>query len=246
MDITRDARYGARLLLKYPVSSAIAIVTLALAIGVTSAVFTIVNAVLFRPLPFHDPDRLVAVIAVPNETGGLHPVPNASFADLQRLPALAASTTYLMYPPVTLSGAGDPVRLNAAFVGADFHQTLGVRPMLGPGLTPGDEARIGPAVVLSERLWRARFGADPVVIGRSVTVDGVLRSVAGVMPPSFDFPERTDVWLPLAASPFTGPTFSLPVVGRLRDDATLAEASQQVRALGAAPGEPTSIGLAPL
>ena len=82
LDITRDARYGARLLLRNPGSSAVAIVTLALGIGVTSAVFTIVNAVLFRPLPFHNPDRLVAAIAVPNETAGFHSVPNASFADL--------------------------------------------------------------------------------------------------------------------------------------------------------------------
>jgi hypothetical protein len=129
-------------------------------------------------------------------------------------------------------------------VSADFYQTLSVRPMLGQGLTPGDEGRIGPAVVLSERLWRARFGADPAVIGRSVTVDGVLRVITGVMPSSFDFPDRAEVWLPLNASPFTGPSFSLPVVARLRDDVTLAEASQQVHALGTAPGEPVSIGLA--
>ena len=245
LDITRDARYGARLLLRNPGSSAVAIVTLALGIGVTSAVFTIVNAVLFRPLPFHNPDRLVAAIAVPNETADFHSVPNASFADLQQLPALAASATHSMYPPVTLSGAGDPVRLKAAFVSADFHRTLGVRPMLGPGLTPGDEGRIGPAMVLSERLWRARFGADPAVIGRSVTVDGVLRTITGVMPPSFDFPDRAEAWLPLNASPFTGPGFSFPVVARLRDDVTLAEARQQVQAIGAAPGEP-AIGLAPL
>src|SRR5688500_543175 len=181
-DITRDARYGARLLRRNPGSSAIAIVTLALGIGVASAVFTLVNAVLFRSLPFHDPDRLVAVIAVPDETAGFHPVPNASFADIQRLPALAASAAYAAYPPVTLSGAGDPVRLRAAFVSTDFHQTLSVRPMLGQGLTPGDEGRLGPAVVLSERLWRARFGADPAVVGRSVTVDGVLRIITGAMP----------------------------------------------------------------
>lgn len=245
LDVTRDVRYGARLFLRSPGSSAIAIVTLALGIGVTSAVFTIVNAVLFRPLPFHHPDRLVAVIAVPNETAGFQPVQSAFFADLGRLPAVAASTTYLANQPVSLSGVGDPVRLSAAFVSADFHQTLGVRPMLGQGLTPGDEGRIGPAVVLSERLWRARLGADPAVIGRSVTVDGALRTIAGVMPPSFDFPDRADVWLPLNASPYTGPTFSLPVVARLRDDVTLAEARQQVQALGAAPGEP-AIGLAPL
>jgi putative ABC transport system permease protein len=136
--------------------------------------------------------------------------------------------------------------LKAAFVSADFHRTLGVRPMLGPGLTPGDEGRIGPAMVLSERLWRARFGADPAVIGRSVTVDGVLRTITGVMPSSFDFPDRAEAWLPLNASPFAGPGFSFPVVARLRDDVTLAEASQQVLALGAALGEPASIGVAPL
>lgn len=135
VDLARDVRYGARLLLRNPGFSAIALVTLALGIGVTSAVFTIVNAVLFRPLPFHDPDRLVAVIAVPDETAGFHPVPNASFADLQRLPAVAASTTHLTYPPVTLSGVGEPVRLNAAFVSTDFHQTLGApdaRSGIGP------------------------------------------------------------------------------------------------------------------
>jgi putative ABC transport system permease protein len=129
-----------RVLLRNPGSSSIAIMTLALGIGLTSAVFTIVSAVLLRPLPFHDPHRLVAVIAVPNETGGLHSIPNASFADLQRLPAVAAAGTYLTYPPVTLSGAGDPVKLTAAFVSADFQHMLGVLPMLGPGFTRGDEA----------------------------------------------------------------------------------------------------------
>jgi putative ABC transport system permease protein len=199
MDVIRDARYGARLLLRSPGSSAIAVVTLALGIGVTSAVFTIVNAVLFRPLPFHDPDRLVAVIAVPDERAGFHPVQNASFADLQGLPAVAAATTHSTYPPVTLSGAGDPVRLRAAFVSADFHQTLGVLPMLGPGLAPGEEGRIGPAVVRSERLWRARFGADPAVIGRSATVDGVLRTVvANVVRQEISEPREPMLYLPLS------------------------------------------------
>ena len=218
--LVQDLRFGARSLLRDPGFALVAILTLGLGIGVTTAMFTVVNGVLFRPLPFFEPDRLVAVgVQSPEQaTGDLH-VLDDHFLEIRRQSSsFALVTTYMSYPPTTLTGAGDAVRMRAAFVTADFLGVLGVRLALGSGFAPGDDqAGASPVVILGDALWRNRFGADPAVLGTTATLDGVPRTVVGVMPPGFDFPERADLWLPLEANPFLAEGFSLtnPVVARL-------------------------------
>ena len=236
--LVQDLRFGARSLLRDPGFALVAILTLGLGVGVTTAMFTVVNGVLFRPLPFFEPDRLVAVgVQSPEQaTGDLH-VLDDHFLEIRRQSSsFALVTTYMSYPPTTLTGAGDAVRMRAAFVTADFLGVLGVRLALGSGFAPGDDqAGASPVVILGDALWRNRFGADPAVLGTTATLDGVPRTVVGVMPPGFDFPERADLWLPLEANPFLaeGRSYTNPVVARLGENITADQASAELSAMAA-------------
>ncbi len=236
--LVQDLRFGARSLLRDPGFALVAILTLGLGVGVTTAMFTVVNGVLFRPLPFFEPDRLVAVgVQSPEQaTGDLH-VLDDHFLEIRRQSSsFALVTTYMSYPPTTLTGAGDAVRMRAAFVTSDFLGVLGVRLALGSGFAPGDDqAGASPVVILGDALWRNRFGADPAVLGTTATLDGVPRTVVGVMPPGFDFPERADLWLPLEANPLLaeGRSYTNPVVARLGENITADQASAELSAMAA-------------
>jgi len=236
--LVQDLRFGARSLLRDLGFALVAILTLGLGVGVTTAMFTVVNGVLFRPLPFFEPDRLVAVgVQSPEQATGDPQVLDDHFLEIRRRSSsFALVTTYMIYPPTTLTGAGDAVRMRAAFVTADFLEVLGVRLALGSGFAPGDDqAGASPVVILGDALWRNRFGADPAVLGTTATLDGVPRTVVGVMPPGFDFPERADLWLPLEANPFLaeGRSFTNPVVARLGENITADQASAELSAMAA-------------
>ncbi len=169
--LVQDLRFGARSLLRDPGFALVAILTLGLGVGVTTAMFTVVNGVLFRPLPFFEPDRLVAVgVQSPEQATGDPLVLDDHFLEIRRQSSSFASvTTYMSYPPTTLTGAGDAVRMRAAFVTADFLAVLGVRLALGSGFAPeDDQAGASPVVILGDALWRNRFGADPAVLGTTV------------------------------------------------------------------------------
>ena len=198
-DAVQDLRFAVRLLSRQKAFTAAAVATLGLGIGANTAIFSVVDGVLLRPLPYRDPSRLVRVWAA-NPRGiprnGISPPDYFDWRDQVRgVEGLAAFGS----SDVTLTSAGDPVRVTGATATANLAETLGVSPLLGRWLLP--EETLGPAlpvVVIGERLWRDRFAADPGVVGRAIVLDGRARTVVGVMPGTFQFPiGDEEVWLPM-------------------------------------------------
>ncbi len=194
--LRQDLAYAARRLAKSPGFTAVAALTLALGIGATSAIWSVVNAVLLRPLPFPEPERLVQVDQVWKGRATAHSPMN--FLDVEKqarsFEGMAATDT----GGVTLTGRGAATRLEGAMVGAPFFDVLRVRPALGRGFVAREnEPGRDMVVVLGHELWRSRFGGDPGIVGRSIELDREMRTVVGVAPPGFDYPEGAELWLPL-------------------------------------------------
>jgi putative ABC transport system permease protein len=232
----QDLRYGVRSLLHAPGFATVAVVTIALGIGTTTSMFTVVNGVLLRPLPFRDPERLVAVSYGPprGPMQGGNRLADAHFLQLKERPSPFAGVATFSNQPVTLTGAGDPVRLNAASVTTEFLDVLGVAPAIGHGFPrQPSEPGAGAAVIVGDGLWHSRFGADPRIVGSTVTLDGVPRTVVGVMPAGFIFPSHAELWIPTEVRLTPGNSFSRPVVARLRDDMTMDQARSGFATLAA-------------
>ncbi|HKQ93605.1 MAG TPA: ABC transporter permease, partial [Blastocatellia bacterium] len=194
----QDLRYGMRMLGRNPGFAAVAAITLALGIGANTAIFSIVNAVLLRPLPYAEPERLVT-LAYNHAMSGFQGAHEVDFLEWREQGKAFEKVAAYTHRTVDLSGSGEPERLNTALVSADLFSTLGVSPALGRVFTP-DEDRAGgaPVVILSHALWRRRFGGDPQVISRPITLDGKSHTVIAIMPPGFQFPGERDLWTPLA------------------------------------------------
>lgn len=231
----QDLRYAFRTLRRNRLTSAAAVLTLGLGIGGAIAVFTVVEAVLLRPLPFHEPDRLVRIWALTRD-GDRFPFSDPNYLDLRAesraLQSIAAFRD--LGGTTVLHDGGEPQRILAVPISASLPDVLGVRPAVGRMFT-ADEDRPGMAerrVVLSDGLWRRRFGGDPAVVGRVVTLDGVSAVVTGVMPARFDFPGGVDAWVPLAADPRSDRGDNeLAVIGRLAEGATLTQLGSELRGL---------------
>src|SRR5262245_20689001 len=195
--LVQDLRFGARMLLKKPGFTLIAVSTLALSIGANAAIFSVVNAVLLRPLPYRDPDRIVTIrnySANPNQVTAN----GADFLDWREQAKVFEKIATLANGSVDLTESGEPERLKAGLVSADFFQVLGVGPAYGRAFTPAeDQPGAAQVVILSHRLWQRRFGRDPQMIGRTLTLGGQNRTVIGLMPPGFQALEEFDLWLPL-------------------------------------------------
>jgi len=235
--LLQDVRYGARTLRRSPGFTIVALSTLALGIGATTAMFTVVHAVLLRPLPYPRSDRLVRIA---------YDYPKSPFiteggiSDRQWVDARSRYrmfTRVAAFTPglVTLTNAGDPVRLQEASVAAGLFETLGITPALGRTFGRDDELVGGePVVILGDALWRERFGADSNVVGRPITLDGVRHTVLGVMPQGFAYPLDARLWRPLRLQLAPNRFQILSVIGRLRDGATRAQALAELDALAAA------------
>ena len=234
--LEQDVRYGARALLRTPSFTIAAVLTLALAIGANSAVFAVVNGVLLRPLPFHDPGRLFVVSNLPVDlpfelAPGVEDRQWLVYRERQR--SFEKVSAYNR-AAVTLTGAGDATRLASARVDASFFATLGIPPAVGRGFAE-DEDRYGhKVVVLSEHLWRERFSGDPALVGRPISLDGVPYTVIGVMPAGFRYPARSELWIPLHVQIDSHNSSILNVVGRLRADATPDRARSELESIIAA------------
>jgi len=247
--LAQDVRYGLRSLRRDPGFTSVAILTLGLGIGATTAMFTVVHGTLVSPLPYAEPERLVDVAAAPAEQPNSVGLLDRHFVELREDPGpFSSMAAHSFFPPVTLTGAGDPVRLEAAYVTAEIHGVLGVRPALGPGFSAGDDdAGAPPVVLLGDALWRERFEADPEVIGRSVVLDGSSVNVAGVMPPGFAFPRPADLWLPLQITLDAHGSFSYPIVARLGEGVSPEEARALLAArLGELDGAELQASVTPL
>ncbi len=243
-----DLRYGWRSLARTPAFTAVAVATLALAIGANSAVFTVVNNVLLAPLPFRDPGQLYVVSHLPAGVPFELPpgLDDRLFLEYRDHQSRFEHVTGYQRQEVTLSGVGDATRLPGGRVSASFFTVLGVQPALGRAFT-AEEDQAGSfdspffsiprsldrdrVVILSDRLWRTRFNADRAILGKTITLDGIARTIVGVMPRGFTFPAASELWTPLALRLDPGNSFIFPVIGRLRADATPEQAKSELSAI---------------
>ena len=198
-DLWQDLRYAARVLLKRPGFTLVAVATLALGVGATSAIFSVVNSVLLRPLPYKDSDRLVQVWETNLKRGWTRDtISPLNFEDWRTQNHSFEAVSAYEYEGMVLSEGGEPERLGGIFASSDFFRVLGVEPALGRGFLPGEDGPGGPRVaVVSSRLWQRRLGGSADAVGRPITLNGEAHTVVGVMPPSFGFPSRSiDLWVP--------------------------------------------------
>jgi putative ABC transport system permease protein len=233
--LVQDLRLGMRRLAKAPGFAAIALLTLALGVGANTAIFTVVNGVLFRPLPFPQSDRLVGLYHFADgETATMSP-PN--FLDLRERARTLSDATAFHDDNFNMTGRGDPVRLEVTRVTGSFFGVLGVKPMMGRSFTSADNDFKQPRVaILGYPLWRDRFSSDPKAVGQSVTLDGVPYEVVGVMPESFRYPSDAQLWVPIEFKEDyrtrNRAAWYLTAIGRLADGQTLATATREVEAIG--------------
>src|SRR5690242_5695734 len=243
---TSIVRNGARNLIKAPAFTIFAILTLALGIGVNTAVFSVADAILFRSLPFGDPDSIVMIwLNNPRLKLGVDklPVAPADFIDWRdqnkAFQDIAAFTTFSF----SLTDGNAPEKIDAVLCSPSFFSVLGTSAAKGRVFAPGeDQAGSNNVVVISDGLWRRRFGADPNLIGKSITLTGKKYDVVGIMPPGFDFPQnstvpnlgftgKTELWSPLvfdAEATKDRRSLSLPVIARLKPGVTLQQAQSDM------------------
>ncbi|HXG67844.1 MAG TPA: ABC transporter permease, partial [Blastocatellia bacterium] len=218
-----DLRYALRMLTKSPGFTAIAVIALALGIGANTAIFSVVNAVLLRSLPFKDPDRIIAInkVAEKGELPGISSVEYFAWQEQGEVfEELAAHST----DSFILTGIGEPERLTCARLTASAFSLLGVQPVAGRVFLP-EEDRPGnnQVVVVSQGFWQRRYGGDPNLIGQAITLNDKPYTVVGVMPASFQFPRSYEIWMPLALDEKekTGDTWTLAeVIARLKPGVT--------------------------
>jgi len=238
-DILADIRYGARAVFSRPTFATIVVLTLALGIGATTAIFGVVNAVLLKPLPYANPDRLVQIF----ETVPAGELPGFNFPvrtglrtgelDEWRKAETLSQVAMTALQEGRLRTADDgTVRLDGAAVSPALFAMRGVQPLLGRGLLPQEERPDADVIVLSEAVWREHFGADPGLVGRAVRLDDRALTVVGVMPAQFG---SESYWTPFFAPPSRGRPFtSAPTFARLRDGVSLEAAAAEINALGLA------------
>src|SRR6202140_4586724 len=240
----QDARYGARMLRKNPGFTAVAVLTLALGIGANTAIFSIVNAVLLRSLPYPDPNQLVLMFNVPlQQPDALSSISYRDFALCREQNRVFSEIAGNAFHDLTLTGADEPSIVNAAAVTPEIFPLLNAKPLAGRTLLPEDGKQgAAPVAVLNENLWRSRFGSNPTLIGQSITLDKRSFTVVGILPASFRYPDgapRQDVWISVAQDPLFGPLISEPGVrlvvgiGRLKPGVSLTQAQAEMDTLGA-------------
>jgi hypothetical protein len=227
-----DLRYSLRMLRKSPLFTGAIVLTVALAIGATTAVFAVVNAVLVRPLPFVDPGRLVWV---------------AEKNDKLNLPTFVTSTLNFQswtqqehaieplgavgYATYNLVGDGEPEQFNGGTLTASVFSVLGIAPVAGRPFN-ADEEKLGaaPVAMISEALWRRRFGGEAALMGRALSLNGVPHTIVGIVPAALNIISPGDVWTPLMIDPAKDRRLShtITAIGRLRADVTLEQAQAQM------------------
>ena len=237
-EMIQDLRYGVRMLLKNPGFTFIAVLTLALGIGANTAIFSIVNAVLLRPFPYQAPERLVIIQERVSAQGGFSPsYPN--FVDWRAQNTVFDSIVAVRTnESFNFTGAGEPERLQGRLVSAEFFSTLGIQPLLGRDfLAEEDRPGVTPAAILSYGFWRRRFGADPSIIGKQLTLNKQSFTVIGITPANFQFGVEADVSVPigLQAERFRvrGRDPGTDVVARLKPNVSEQQAETELNLIAA-------------
>src|SRR5574341_970607 len=233
--LRQDLKYASRRLLHSPGFTLVATLTLALGIGATSAIFSVVNAVLLRPLPFPEPDRLVEVAQLWKGKPAVYSPQN--FLDVEAQAKSFERLAAIDTTGVTLTGHGAAARLEGAEVSASFFDVLRARPILGRGFVAGENEPGTKVVVLGHRLWLDRFGGDAGLVGRTVQIDREPRTVVGIAPPGFSHPEGAEIWLPMSyderVRTDSRGAWDLTIVGRLAPGASVASAREEVATIAA-------------
>jgi len=237
MSFLQDLRFAIRLLVKDRWFTAVAVIALALGIGVNATVFTFVNAVLIRGLPFNDPDRILVVGTVDGR-GRDHGASYRDFEDWRAATRTFAGLAAYSGQTMNVSDEGRaPERFQGPYLSANAFRLIGQRPLLGRDFLPEDDRPGATAVaVLGNGIWKNRYGSDPGVIGRSIKVNDVPCIVIGIMPEGFKFPNNADLWLPLVQMPRLTEqkrdAWNLQVFGRLENNVTLAQAQAEMKTIG--------------
>jgi putative ABC transport system permease protein len=224
--LLQDLRYALRSLLKSPGFTLVTLLTLALGIGANTAIFSVVNAVLLRALPFRDPDKLVALREIYGD-GQEGSTSGPNFLDWKKRNHTFQGVTASRGINLGLVSAGEPEEITGATVDAEFFRVLGIDPILGRGFAEGEDQGQATVVVLSEALWRSRFGADSAVLGRTISLSGQPYTVIGVAPSNSTYFGPIQAWLPLGYGQGTSAqrdSHSYDVVGRLKPGVTLSQA----------------------
>jgi putative ABC transport system permease protein len=236
--LPQDVRFGLRMLVRNPGFTAVAVTTLALGIGANAAIFSVVNAVLLKPLPYADPDRLAVIwVTEPSAPGGLFPATGPDFQDWQVQNHVFEGMSAITGAGATLTGAGEPLQLRGLSVSSNTFQLLGVQPLLGRSFSP-DEGPTGHnhVVMLSYGLWQSAFGGQKNIVGNKITLDSEAYDVVGVMPMDLRFPtvwgRQPQFWTPIT---FDAPKWKTErgnhwfwVLARMKNGVTLNKAAAEM------------------
>ena len=240
--LLQDLRYGLRQLRRSPGFTAVAVLTLALGIGANTAIFSLVDAVLLRSLPYSHPDQLVLLFDVPlKQPDAVGGISYRDFTEIREQNRVFSGLAGNSFHDLTLTGAGEPTIVNTADVTPELFPLLDAKPLAGRALL-SDDGRQGaaPVAVLSENLWRSRFGSDAAIIGQSINLDMRPFTIVGILPASFRYPDgavHQDVWIPIAQDPVFGPLMRKPGapvmsgIGRLKAGVSIAQAQAEMNAL---------------
>ena len=226
--LLQDIGYFLRTVPKAPGFFAVAVLTLALGIGANTAIFSVINAVLLRPLPFHEPDRLVRLFQTEAAPGN-YPFTGPDYLDWQaQNKTLDGMSLFTWYSRVNVSGSGQPESALAVNIEADFFSVLGASPLLGRTFARGEDAAGAARVaVISYGFWQRHFGGDAAILGKPVQLNSETHTVVGVMPAWFNYPRNTEVWTPLDMSPQnlgSRGSHSYQALGRLKHGVSVAQA----------------------
>jgi predicted permease len=233
--VIKDFRYGIRSLLRRPGFSLVVIVVLGLGIGATSAIFSIVDALMLRSMPYPQSERLVLLREI-NDKGNQIRVAEPNFNDMRaRSRSFEALSIGAGSFPLVVTGSGEAARVNISYASADFFKAMGVQPILGRSFIPEEEQYLGPvAAIVSYGYWQKSLGARSDFSSVKLNIDGVACNVVGVMPASFDYPADTRIWMTMNAEPpnTSRTAHNWPVIGRLRPDTTIEQATAEVSLIG--------------
>jgi predicted permease len=239
--LLQDVRYGLRMMRRNPGFTVAAVITLMLGIGANSAIFTFLNVLALKPLSYRDPSRVAFLLGIDADTGDIRfSLHVADYFDIQREAQSFEKVAGYSYLSANLTGGDIPERIQAYRVTGDTFDLLGVSPALGRVITRADAAPGRDQVaVISDGLWKRRFGADPAIIGRKVILNGVTHDLVGVMPASFEFPVfnfKGDLWVPWTLDPAAAATDrraggSMPVIARIRSGVSESQADTELKTI---------------
>jgi putative ABC transport system permease protein len=233
--VKRDLSYALRSFRRQPLSNVAATGTLAIGIGLNAAVFSVIDWVLLRPLPYPSSEELVRVFSAPRRaTAGSTGLTYSEFSTFSRAKAFRAATAFSTVTRVIAGQGLEPSHVVVARVAGDFFATFGVFPQAGRAFARKETDSAEPVVVVSDALWRGRFGADPAIVGRTITIDSRQHTIVGLMPARLGYPRDADVWRPLSDEEREDDDRENVMIGRLVPDASVTSATAELATMAAA------------